>query len=189
VTRRWKRIRWNRSCTSRPMPTRCSKRARTMWPYCRHWKPGNRRSSAGEPVRRHESAFRVTKASCPRRRTEVERATASVGAAAAACPRQAPLWNRRCPPTWPMGCRPWRPWIQPPTGATVEDYAPLLVVRINLAKIRSVCSAWRRALSPDISDAAECNLTKQAGRTVPRSTDRNSFRKLRIQTKTSRAAK
>ena len=27
-------------------------------------------------------------------------------------------------------------WIQPPTGATVENYDPLLVVRINLAKIR-----------------------------------------------------
>ncbi len=29
-----------------------------------------------------------------------------------------------------------RTWIQPPTGATVENYDPLLVVRINLAKIR-----------------------------------------------------
>ena len=29
-----------------------------------------------------------------------------------------------------------RTWIQLPTGATVENYDPLLVVRINLAKIR-----------------------------------------------------
>ncbi len=29
-----------------------------------------------------------------------------------------------------------RTWIQPPTGATVENYDPFLVVRINLAKIR-----------------------------------------------------
>ena len=28
-------------------------------------------------------------------------------------------------------------WIQPPTGATVENYDPLLVVRINLARIRN----------------------------------------------------
>ena len=30
-----------------------------------------------------------------------------------------------------------RTWIQPPTGATVENYDPLLIVRINLAKIRN----------------------------------------------------
>jgi hypothetical protein len=29
-----------------------------------------------------------------------------------------------------------RTWIRPPKGATVENYDPLLVVRINLAKIR-----------------------------------------------------
>jgi hypothetical protein len=29
-----------------------------------------------------------------------------------------------------------RTWIQPPTGATVENYDPLLIVTINLAKIR-----------------------------------------------------
>ena len=29
-----------------------------------------------------------------------------------------------------------RTWIQPQTRATVENYDPLLVVRINLAKIR-----------------------------------------------------
>ena len=29
-----------------------------------------------------------------------------------------------------------RTWIQPATGATVENYDPLLIVRINLAKIR-----------------------------------------------------
>ncbi len=29
-----------------------------------------------------------------------------------------------------------RTWIQPPTGATVENYDPLLVLRINLTKIR-----------------------------------------------------
>jgi hypothetical protein len=30
-----------------------------------------------------------------------------------------------------------RTWIQPPTGATVENYDPLLIVRINLTKIRN----------------------------------------------------
>ena len=36
----------------------------------------------------------------------------------------------------PMNSELPRTWIQPPTGATVENYDPLLVVRINLAKIR-----------------------------------------------------
>jgi hypothetical protein len=30
-----------------------------------------------------------------------------------------------------------RTWIQPATGATIENYDPLLLVRINLAKIRN----------------------------------------------------
>ena len=84
MTRRRKRHSPEQTVHKLPAADAMLKTGKDQWPCCRPWKPGNRRSSAGEPVRRQKRAFRATRASCARRRAEADRANASVGATAAA---------------------------------------------------------------------------------------------------------